>query len=361
MSRKIAFFSKDLRLGGIEKVFVDYANFLSKDDDIYFILVNEDGGLIPLVNPQIKKVVLSTNQIRRSFFSLVRVLKKNRFDVVISGSESCNILLALANCLIPQKSLIITSQHSFFNTDTSQLIHDYLLPWALKKSAFTLCVSKGIRDMLVGMGLNPSKLEVVYNPVNREQIIGLSKTGSNNLGQYLVFVGRLYEVKNIPFLLKSFCIFKETHPDFKLVLVGDGPEKENLIEYAGRLNVQDSLIWTGEKSNPYPYIRNSEILILPSLSESLSNVVLEALCLGKTVVSTPCVGPVEILNAPFFGYISESFDNCVEFAKLMSYAVEHKLPSPRLENYSAQFDVSISATRISTLINNLLSSSTSSE
>ena len=351
--RKIAFFSKDLDFGGIEKVFVDYANYLSHNNNVSFILCRKKGGLLSLLNSTITIHELQKEQLKQAFFSLVTFLRKNKFDVIISGSESCNILLVIANCFLLTRSKIITSQHSFSNADTSRFIHFFLLPWALGHSCCTICVSNGIKEMLLKMHLEPAKLKVLYNPINSKKIIELSKERSLDLGDYIVFVGRMYAVKNVPFLIRSFKLFQEKNPHFKLVLVGDGPELDQFKHYSDKTGIANCILWVGATSNPYPYIKNSTLLVLTSLSESLSNVVLEALCLGKTVVSTPCTGPVELLKAPTYGYVSDSFDNCEEFAALMEYAIEHQIPSDRLEAYSNSFDISCSGAELDSLINHL--------
>ena len=339
-SKRIAFFSKDLGFGGIEKVFVDYANYLSRDNNVSFILCRKTGGLLSLLNSNISIHELQKEQLKQALFSLISYLRKNRYDVIISGSESCNILLVIANYFASNRSKIITSQHSYFNTDTSKFTHNILLPWALKHSCCTLCVSIGIKEMLLKMHLKPSKLKVLYNPIHREKIFELSKERTLDLGDYIVFVGRMYAVKNIPFLLKSFKVFLERNPHYKLVLVGDGPELNQLKQYCFKKGLTNCVLWVGATSNPYPYIWNSSLLVLSSLSESLSNVILEALCLGKTVVSTPCAGPIEVLKAPAYGYVSTSYDNCKEFAELMEYAIAHQISPESLEVYSRRFDIS---------------------
>lgn len=350
LKRKIAFFSKDLDFGGIEKVFVDYANYLSLDNQVSFILCRRSGGLLSLLNNNITLYTLQKEQLKLAFFALVKFLRNNQFDVIISGSESCNILLVYASFFAFSKSKVITSQHSFFNKDTSKFTHNFLLPWALRLSDRTICVSNGIKDMLLKMHLSPSKLEVLYNPINIEAIKSLSKEFDVNLGKYIVFVGRLYPVKNIPFLLNSFKIFRKDNPEFKLVLVGDGPSAKVLKKCSDDLGISDSLLWVGATSNPYPYILNSQLLVLPSLSESLSNVVLEALCLGKTVVATPCSGPIELLNPPKYGYISDSFVNCDEFANLIEFALLHVISSERLMDYSSRFNVAVSSAKLYSII-----------
>lgn len=352
--KRIAFFSKYLDFGGIEKVFVDYANYLSKGNDVSFILCKKTGGLLSLLNSNITIYELGKEQLKQAFFSLVSFLRNNQFDAIISGSESCNILLVIANYFALGKSKIITSQHSYFNNDTSKFTHYFLLPWALSHSCCTICVSNGIKDMLLKMHLKQSKLKVLYNPIHKERIIELSKEHTIDLGDYFVFVGRMYAVKNIPFLIRSFKLFQEKNPNFKIVFVGDGPELEQLKHFSVDAGVANSLIWVGATSNPYPYILNAQLLVLSSLSEALPTVILEALCLGKTIVSTPCTGAIELLNPQTYGYVLGSFDNCEEYATLLEWAIKHKIPPRILEEYSNKFDITVSGTVLDSVVQSIL-------
>ena len=83
--------------------------------------------------------------------------------------------------------------------------------------------------------------------------------------------------------------------DYRLLIIGDGEEKEKLIEYCLLNNLKNVKILS-YKSNPYPYIKKSDLFILSSIYEGLPNVLLEAMALKKYVISSNCpTGPKEIL------------------------------------------------------------------
>ena len=109
-------------------------------------------------------------------------------------------------------------------------------------------------------------------------------------------------------LLKSllFCKKKEF---IRLVIIGKGPEEGKLKKFIKDNNLKKNVKMLGYKSNPFPYIKKSDIFILTSKFEGLPNVLLEAIALKKIVISTNCpTGPKEILLNGKGGYLFKTGD-----------------------------------------------------
>ncbi len=106
------------------------------------------------------------------------------------------------------------------------------------------------------------------------------------------FVGRLVEQKQPDLLLDAYAILLERVPDAMLVLVGDGPRRQPLLDRIHRLGVADGVTMTGAVDNVERYMREFSCLVLPSVFEGFPNVVMEALSLGIPVVACP-VGDLE--------------------------------------------------------------------
>lgn len=98
---------------------------------------------------------------------------------------------------------------------------------------------------------------------------------------------------------------------FSVQIIGQGEELDNLIDLSKRLNVQDEVVFMGFKSNPYPYLSNSDIYISTSLSEGLSLVICEALVLGLPVVATKTAGALELLDNGEYGVLTEHTDDSI--------------------------------------------------
>ena len=100
---------------------------------------------------------------------------------------------------------------------------------------------------------------------------------------YIVFVGRLHEDKGVLELLEAFARL-ESSPRLKLVYVGDGKARAALGELASSLGIEGRVVFAGYQANPYPYMRRARLLALPSKSEAMPYVVLEA-----SALDVPCL------------------------------------------------------------------------
>jgi len=139
----------------------------------------------------------------------------------------------------------------------------------------------------------------IFNPLNRNEILKNSKNKIKNKilkkKLNLVSVGRLVHQKNQITILKAVNLIKKKI-DFNLIIIGDGPEKDNLFNYIKAQKLENKVQLLSYKKNPFNYIKSSDIFLLSSLYEGLPNVLLEAQVLKTYIISSDCpTGPREIL------------------------------------------------------------------
>ena len=162
------------------------------------------------------------------------------------------------------------------------------------------------------------KLEIVYNPLNIEkirkeakEIDDLSDEDKKKLNDnYIIMVSRLdLEAKDYFTLLEAYKIVLKTNLDLKLYILGDGPDKKNIEKEIDKMKLNQNVILLGKKKNPYPWIKNSQLLVHSSKFEGFGLVLVEALILNKVIVTTNCpVGPSEICNNGKYGVLIEIGD-----------------------------------------------------
>ena len=142
--------------------------------------------------------------------------------------------------------------------------------------------------------------ECVYNPLNKEEIIKLSKKKMllnffDKKYLNIINVGRLEHQKDHLTLLKAINEIKNKIK-IKLLIIGNGSMQNKLDNFIETNNLENSVKILNNTSNPFPYVIKSDLFILSSIFEGLPNVILEALTLNKFVISTDCsTGPSEIL------------------------------------------------------------------
>lgn len=144
------------------------------------------------------------------------------------------------------------------------------------------------------------ELEIIPNGVDTEFFSPLEKKSVEADIIRLLFVGRLTIQKNLELLLKAL---KRSKKQFKLTIVGDGPEKENILKSAEGLNY-DFKGWIKREDLARIY-QSNDYFILPSLAEGMSNSLLEALACGlPAIVSSE--GEHQVVKNNFNGYTFKS-------------------------------------------------------
>ena len=170
-----------------------------------------------------------------------------------------------------------------------------------------VCVSESVRNSFVRM-LGRAEDTLVLHNVNDEAEI-LRKAAAFSVpraaGCELVAVGRLAHQKGFDRLIDACAMLAEDGCAFRMQILGEGPERENLEAQIRKLHLEAQVQPLGFQENPYPYLNAADIVVCSSRYEGLSTVVTEALILGKPVVTTPCTGMEELLGNSEYGVITE--------------------------------------------------------
>ncbi|MEK7581227.1 MAG: glycosyltransferase family 4 protein [Patescibacteria group bacterium] len=135
---------------------------------------------------------------------------------------------------------------------------------------------------------DPINVSVIPNGVDTDFFRPTSE-GKVDKTFHPIFVGRLHMQKNLVFMLDAISDFKKSvKSKFMLEIVGDGPQKQELKKYARKIGIKNEVTWTDwlKKDELLSKYNNSDCLIMPSLYEGMSNVILEALACGLPVVAS---------------------------------------------------------------------------
>lgn len=145
-------------------------------------------------------------------------------------------------------------------------------------------------------------VEILYNAIDAEAMQGAEEADLAGLvrpsGSVVAMVGRLVKLKNADLVIRAMAVLKERLPECSLLIVGDGPEKKQLMELATDLGLTESVVFAGVRHD-VPGImkalsKRRTVLVMPSAYEGFGAVVLEALFMGIPAVVSPFVPAVEI-------------------------------------------------------------------
>ena len=139
------------------------------------------------------------------------------------------------------------------------------------------------------------KVEVIYNPIFMEDsVVGSAlKIQKEKL---VVSVARLSSQKNQDMLIEAFADFYKLHPDYRMVIYGNGNRREALQQKIEDEGLKHCVSLPGVKKNIFEFIKLAEFFVLSSNFEGMPNTLLEAMCLGLPCISTKVSGAVDFIK-----------------------------------------------------------------
>ncbi|MHA6280396.1 glycosyltransferase [Salinimicrobium sp. CAU 1759] len=353
MKKTIDIILPNLAIGGAEKVMLLLAEqFKTANFEVRFIVRRlTEGGFQDLVEKDFQLVNLNAKKVRQfpiKLNSLYNHLQKP--DIILVSLWPLTFLTAITLKLKSKSPKVICIEHGSlkYQTQKKSKFYQIFLKWSLKITLKLcdklVCVSEGLKSEIQDLaGYKSPKLISIPNPVKLDATTAgdsISESLKDQLkGHIFLSLGRLKKVKNIPLLLRAFkMVSKEVYAT--LLIVGDGPESDNLKALTESLGIRDKVLFTGFKKHCGPYYRIADSFVLSSDSEGFGNVIVEALAEGCTVVATNCpYGPKEILDGGNFGYLA-SVNNVEELANTMLKAVKQPFPKEILKQRAAFYSPS---------------------
>lgn len=240
--------------------------------------------LMPLIHAKIfrKISVIKTNQMDGSWAGVIaKKLFKNKL-VVRCGYEWLNYLK--------------TTNSSKYKKIIAKIVES----WSYKNADKIIITSKEDKDFIsFTFKISEKKIEVIGNYIDTEKFIPNESVLKDP--KRIISVGRLHSDKNLSMLVESLVGL-----DCKLVLVGDGPEREVIKEYARSLGVNVEMLGKISQENLPIELQKSAIFILASKSEGNPKSLLEAMSTGLACVGTCVKGIREVIEDGETGLLSES-------------------------------------------------------
>ena len=323
MKKKLLFGLTGLTLGGAERVLVDIANKLCEKYDITIFTIYAKGELEKELDSKVKVKTLynisylELSNLQKKIIPLKILFFKNHiyikyirenYAVEIAFLEGpITRLISVKNKKTKKIAWIHNDITKVFGNGLKAKIKKYLDKKIYSKYNLLVFVSrdnlkkfneqyKDIRNKY----LEPIKKEVIYNYINKENIIKKSEKKLelefNKDVINFVTVARLVEQKGIDRLIKIHKKLIKYGLRHNFYIVGDGPEKEKLQKLIKDYEVTDTFFLLGKKENPYPYIKNADYFCLLSHFEGYGMVLEEAKILNKEIIITDTAAREAVRN-----------------------------------------------------------------
>jgi L-malate glycosyltransferase len=182
--------------------------------------------------------------------------------------------------------------------------------WVCRFADCVLVNAEAIRDTLIEQGYRPDNIVVIRNGIvlsrfgRREKGASLrQELGLQPSAPLVVVFSRLNRMKGVEYFLDAAALLASRFPEVRFLIVGDGGGRKELEDRAGNLGLAERVIFTGFRSDVPDLIPEAAVSVLPSLSEGLSNSLLESMASGVPVVAARIGGNPEIVEHEVSGFL----------------------------------------------------------
>jgi glycosyltransferase involved in cell wall biosynthesis len=232
---------------------------------------------------------------------LREIIKKQRPHIIQSMNFKSHFLVRLLG--VQRDFKWIAFHHGYTWTNFKNSLYNQLDRWSLRKADAVVTVCAPFARELEKFGVRPDRLVIQHNsirpfvPEPQEQVVQIkSDLGIPDNAITLISVGRLSREKGHVDLIDALA---RVHADmsekpFRLVIVGDGPERPALEKKVKELHLDEMVVFVGFQSNVAPYYQIADMAVLPSHSEGSPYALLEAMAAGVPIIATSVGGVPEI-------------------------------------------------------------------
>lgn len=333
----------NMGIGGTEQVIRQLVTGLPKTGFINSIACID--GSVGAIGEQVRRQGVDVFSLARKPGFDVELIKQIRnqirernIDIVHCHQYTPWVYGLLAS--IGLKTKVVFTEHGRFHPDRYRYKAMLVNPLLALKTDKIIAISGATKTALSRYEFIPEKcIEVIYNGIKGFELdLSAVQTLRKNLGileseLVLGTVARLDPVKNQSLMLDAFAVVLEQLPNSKLLMVGDGPDRNLLEKKAKDLGIDENVIFTGFKPEPVNYLALMDLFLLSSHTEGTSMTLLEAMSLGIPTVATNVGGNPEIVIHGETGLLTEP-DNIGSFAKAIRQLAGDRSLMERFSNES---------------------------
>jgi GalNAc-alpha-(1->4)-GalNAc-alpha-(1->3)-diNAcBac-PP-undecaprenol alpha-1,4-N-acetyl-D-galactosaminyltransferase len=318
----------DLRCGGAQRVLVDMANYWAGLDwDVSLATWNgaAEQDFYDL-DSRIERVELSGHSavatgsrlgtlrsLVAGIRSLRRLVVEKRASAVLSFIDVSNVLTILASALLGVR-VVVSERTNPGQNHTISSLWKFLRRLTYCKAAMVVAQTK---DAALWLNAN-CKVQALVIPNSIRQMPKVEVVRESTV----LAVGRLSPEKGIDTLLRGFALVKKKASGWRVIVVGDGPARADLIALRDELNLTDSVEFIGEVHDVEKWLACAGLFVHASRREGYPNVLLEAMAMGAPVISTDCrSGPSDLIRDDVNGRLV-AVDDIGALANAMTQLIE---------------------------------------
>lgn len=327
--------------------------FAQQGHEVSLIVADATGPLRAQVPSNVELIDLRAGRMFKSIIPLSIYLRRCRPDVLLSTLEHANLVAILASFFARSRTRVylreantlsrVLPSHSGLKSKLMRALIRALYP----RAEGIIAVSNGVGTDLQKFVQKPLRLRTIYNPVVTRDFFGRREGPPPHRwlepGEppVVIAIGRLTKQKNYPLLLRA-CANAFQESSGRLLILGDGNERNTLENLADTLGIKPFIDFVGFVPDPLPFLARAHVYVLSSDWEGLPNALIEALACRVPVISTDCPsGPREILEDGLHGSLVPCGD-LTALTRAVVRALDGSHPVP-MESASHRFSAKVAA------------------
>jgi glycosyltransferase involved in cell wall biosynthesis len=262
-----------------------------------FVVTAREMGLEVEIIPERKRFDF------RVVSALRQIIEQRDPDIILSHHVKSHLVVKISK--VWRRYPWVAFHHGYTNTQPRERVYNRMDRLSLPKADRVVTVCEAFaRELESRAGVLRERIHVQHNSIgptpagNEDQVEELRRQiGIANDEKLVLSIGRLSREKGHIDLVLAFKHLREIYPELKskLVIVGEGPERERLEATAGSPGLSASVVFAGQIRNVQPYYALADVLVLPSHSEGSPYVLLEAMAAGVPIVATAVGGVPEMV------------------------------------------------------------------
>lgn len=359
-----------LPIGGVENQLLMVLKNYDRRRFFPFVCSLSDKGDIGKEIEDLGVEVYCLNKLKHTFdWTMVKdiyhFIKKKNIKIVRTHQYHANLYGRLA-AKLAKVPCIVASVHNVYTMDRKfhrRIMNKFLSRFSDKVVAVSETVKK---DILKYDGLHEDEIMVIYNGIDTDSFVNRDGNAiRKELGipsdvPVIGTVGRLTPQKGQKCLIEAISRMKEKFTEIMLLIVGEGPIKDELKDYVNTLNINKNVIFTGSRRDVPALLSAMDIFVLPSFWEGLPNALIEAMASGKPIIASDLPPVREIFDSEKVGVIVPVRDSTAISSSIESL-LNNKSRSETLGKFAkerafSQFDIKTAVERYTSLFENILGS-----
>jgi glycosyltransferase involved in cell wall biosynthesis len=340
---RVALLATIVDFGGIERVLLTLLRHIGAEIELFPVLFTRAEARrnyffksLEALGVPYDTIDLSSSRYKylnplRNIGETIARFKAGRFDLIHTHGYRADLigLVVSKYCGLP----IVSTCHGFISIDWHLSMYNRLDVFLLRYFNRIIAVSERMKRELVEKGINEDKIQVITNAVWNESRSDTERIRSETrlrmgIGEdefVLGFVGRLSEEKGLNYLVEAVKQWTPKDNRWRLVLVGDGPQRSALEQAVRDFGLAGKVLFAGFQSNTAAWYPAMDAFVLPSLTEGTPMVLLEAMANGIPVIATAVGGVPAIISSGESGILVPPADPLGLLAAMQSVARDRDL------------------------------------